>query len=97
MEAKDIWTAVRKLTGGSHNEADCAGIDAESLNQHYSTISTDSRYSPPVRKQSADTAESSFTNAKCSIYLITSVIQQLDWMDFQLGFSDWEHQSSLNQ
>ena len=63
MEAKDIWKAVRKLTGGSHNEAGCAGcagIDSESLNQQYSTISTDSRYSQPLRKQSADTVDSSF-------------------------------------
>ena len=38
MEAKDMWVAVRKLTGGSHNEANCAGIDAESLNQHFSRL-----------------------------------------------------------
>ena len=60
MEAKDIWAAVRELTGGSHNEANCAGINAESLNQHYSNISTDSRFSQPPRKQSADTTEASY-------------------------------------
>jgi len=60
MEAKDIWAAVRELTGGSHSEANCAGINAESLNQHYSNISTDSRFSQPPRKQSADTTEASY-------------------------------------
>jgi hypothetical protein len=60
MEAKDMWAAVRELTGGSHNEANCAGIDAESLNQHYTNISADSRYSEPLCKQTADTFESPY-------------------------------------
>jgi len=51
-DAKDMWTAVRQLTGRQQDTGPIAGITAESLNSHYATISTDSHYMPPINKQS---------------------------------------------
>mgnify|MGYP000719017178 CR=1 FL=1 len=39
-DAKEMWAAVRKLTGRQQEVGDIAGITAESLNGHYATIST---------------------------------------------------------
>ena len=51
--SKDMWTAVRQLTGRSRSV--CAvdaldGITAESLNSHYAHISTDEGFQPPKWK-----------------------------------------------
>jgi len=40
--AKDMWTAVRQLTGRQHQQPVVDGVTAESLNDHYAAISTDS-------------------------------------------------------
>ena len=42
--AKDLWKAVRQLTGRRQNNEAAVGITAESLNQHYAGISTDTAY-----------------------------------------------------
>ena len=47
-DVKDVWAAVRQLTGRDQHHADVDGVDA-----HYASISTDSQYSPPLRKLSA--------------------------------------------
>ena len=39
--AKDMWTAVRQLTGRKQEPAAVDGINAELLNDHYAAISTD--------------------------------------------------------
>ena len=44
-EAKDVWAAFRQLTGKRREMGAVEGVDAESLNQHYARISTDSQYS----------------------------------------------------
>jgi len=49
--SKDMWAAVRQLTGRSQTIDVVDGITAESLNQHYACISTDVEYRPPQRKQ----------------------------------------------
>ena len=49
-DAKDMWAAVRQLTGRQHEAAAVDGVTAETLNQHYAAISTDCSYQPPVRK-----------------------------------------------
>jgi len=54
-DAKDLWAAVRQLTGRRQEAGDVAGITAESLNEHYAAISTDSSYTPPLLKHSAAT------------------------------------------
>ena len=46
-EAKDIWAAVRRLTGSKIVEPHIEGITAEALNNHYAAISTDSSYRAP--------------------------------------------------
>ena len=50
---KDIWTAVRQLTGHRQEVGKVDGVSAETLNEHYARISTDLSYSTPPRKCSA--------------------------------------------
>jgi hypothetical protein len=50
-DAKDMWAAVRKLTGRQQEVGDIADVTAETLNNHYATVSTDSNYTHPVCKQ----------------------------------------------
>ena len=51
--AKDMWVAYRHLTGSKQRVNVVDGISADSLNQHYAAISTDTSYQPPPRKQTA--------------------------------------------
>jgi len=56
-DAKDMWAAVRQLTGRQQRISEIDGITAESLNDHYAAVSTDSNYCPPVRKPLATNTE----------------------------------------
>jgi len=58
MDARKMWDAVRKLTGRQQEFPEIDGINAESLNNHYVTISTDPNYTAPSSKQSAVCATS---------------------------------------
>jgi len=51
VNAKDLWAAVRRLTGRKQEALVDASITAKSLNHHYATISTDSSYEEPLLKQ----------------------------------------------
>lgn len=53
--AKDIWQAVRELTGRGNQAHQVEGITAHSLNNHYATISTDSEYKASERKPNRTT------------------------------------------
>jgi len=57
--AKEMWAAVRQLTGRRQEAGVIAGITAVSLNQHYTAISTDANYTPPFLKHSTDTSSHS--------------------------------------
>jgi len=46
----DMWDEVRRLTGASKAPSLPPNITAEILNAHYSAISTNSSYSPPLTK-----------------------------------------------
>ena len=95
-DAKDMWAAVRQLTGRQQEAAIVDRITAESLNDHYTAISTDHAYVSPRRKQltillcSLNTSQNG-KFLKCST---TCAQQPLVWMDCQPGFFDWELQSS---
>jgi len=47
---RDLWDAVRQLSGRKQNQVVVEGVTAESLNIHYASISTDPGYQPPKRK-----------------------------------------------
>jgi len=47
IDAKDMWNAVRHVTGRIRESVHADGVDAESLNKHYASISTDPDYRPP--------------------------------------------------
>ena len=51
VDSREMWACVRRLTGKQHNVGCVDGITAESLNDHYCTISTDSQYIAPAVKQ----------------------------------------------
>jgi len=49
-----LWAKVRQLTGRCNSASShSAAVSAESLNDHYATISTDSRYTTPAVKRTA--------------------------------------------
>ena len=50
VDAKDMWAAVRQLTGRQQITGPIDGITAESLNDHFAAISSDPNYSSPIRK-----------------------------------------------
>jgi len=54
INAKDMWPEYRQLTGRKQKVNVVDGITAESLNQHYAAISTDSTYKPQTSKQTAE-------------------------------------------
>ena len=55
MTAKDLWSAVKKLSNRSNNlERKVPGIDADVLNRHYARISHDSAYRKPLVKHTAN-------------------------------------------
>ena len=55
-DVKQVWRVVRELTGKSQTgSASVQGITANTLNQHYASISTDSVYQAPLLKQTAAT------------------------------------------
>ena len=43
-DSKDVWAAVRQLTGRTQESNTIDGISTESLNQHYAAISNDPEY-----------------------------------------------------
>ena len=50
IDSKELWSCVRRLTGKKQSKQCAEGITAESLNEHYSKISTDDNYSAPQLK-----------------------------------------------
>jgi len=52
--AKDMWAAVRQLTGRRQNCYPVEGITADSMNQYYAGISSDADYHPPHCKLTAN-------------------------------------------
>ena len=50
---KDIWAAVRQLTGRRQEVGKVDGVSAETLKEHYARISTDPSYCALPRKHSA--------------------------------------------
>jgi len=48
--SKELWKAVRQLTGRARESAPDPGVTADSLNQHYATVSTDVSYERPPPK-----------------------------------------------
>ena len=48
--SKELWQAVRELTGKNKQADKQYPVDANTLNSHYATISTDSQYTPPLPK-----------------------------------------------
>ena len=96
-DPKELWTAVRRLTGRAQEVNPPAGISAESLNSHYATTSTDRQYHPPRSSSLATTTLlTMFLNGKFSGSLTISNRQPLDLTFSQHGSYDWEPRFSVN-
>jgi len=50
--AKELWKAVRQLTGREHDPVVDTSVTATTLNQHYASVSTDASYELPSFKDS---------------------------------------------
>jgi len=60
IDAKDMWDAVRHVTGRKDKAVEIEGINAETLNRHYASISTDPHYESPSAKQSVSPASTTY-------------------------------------
>ena len=61
-DAKSMWAAVRQMTGPKPDVASVDGVNAETLNDHYTAIATDNNYTAPTRKQSTTTTQTAFVS-----------------------------------
>jgi len=61
-DAKEMWAAMRQLTGRQQKAAIVDGITAESLNDHYAAVSTDRNYVIPRRKPSTTSMQSDYVS-----------------------------------
>jgi len=50
---KELWKAVRQLTGRQREPVVCPGITSDSLNRHYASMSHDDNYVQPPKKDTA--------------------------------------------
>ena len=48
--SKDMWTAVKQITGRQQDIPTADGFTAEALNRHYAGISSDQNYWPPQKR-----------------------------------------------
>jgi len=51
VDSREMWACVRRLTGKNQNFDRVEGVTVESLNDHYSQISTDHDYTPTALRQ----------------------------------------------
>ena len=94
--SKDLWGTGRQLTGRKQDEgAAVDGVTAESLNDHYTAISTDHSYAPPHRRQyTATDVETEYVNE----WRIFNLLDQLHPIATGLdGLPAWGHQYSANR
>jgi len=54
VDAKEMWAAVRQLTGRHQQPVTIDSIDANSLNEHYANIFADTAYTLPPLKLTAN-------------------------------------------
>ena len=95
-DAKEMWAAVRKITGRKQNAPTVDGVTAESLNVHYAAISTDHKRHTARRRPSVRNLTMSLSGISLK-RLTVSAQQPQVLMVSQLGSSVLEHQYSLSQ
>jgi len=89
-ERRHTPDACGQLTGRQQTTAGVDGITAETLKEHYATISTDPLYVAPTRKQLAtdtDTLPEYISEWKVFRMLASANRQSLDLTDYQRGSS----------
>ena len=86
INAKDMWAEYRQLTGRKQKVNVVDGITAESLNQHYAAISTESTYQPPTRKQTAEANVTEVVSESASSTAFVRLPQV--WISYRPGSYD---------
>jgi len=99
LEAKDVWAAVRQLTGRTRETPNADGISAETLNNHYSIIFPLIQTTPHLVASS----QPSWPRMSISVsgkYSVCSIVRDplpLASTLFQHGSSNLALQPSVNQ
>jgi len=97
LEVRDMWAAIRQLTGSARVTPVAEGISAETLNNHYAFISTDPDYTTPRRKLSAQPAEDEYFSERQVFRMLDRLRPTAqDLMHFQHGSSNSVLQPSVN-
>jgi len=73
ISAKDMWVAYRQLTGRKQHVSVVDGITAESLNQHYAAISTDTSYQPPPCKHTSTPSITKVVSERCMFKILDNL------------------------
>jgi len=82
-----------QLTGRQQTTAGVDGITAETLKEHYATVSTDPLYVAPTRKQLAthtNTPPEYVSEWEVFHMLASANRQSLDFTDYQRGSCGWQ-------
>ena len=76
--SKDLWNAVKRIKSRSRQDGLklVEGLDAEIMNQHYQTISTDVAYIEPRYKQTVATGD---TDTFTETYISAAVLRCAGW------------------
>ena len=99
-DAKNMWAAVRQITGSRRSTGQTADVTAEVLNNHYAVISNDDCYIPPMKKnwQLPTTILTTFLIGEFSEFLTHFVQPPPASMIYQRGsLINWALQSSVNK
>jgi hypothetical protein len=88
MAVKDVWSAVRQLTGRTSDVGSIDGVSAESRDAHYASISTDSSYSVPLAKSTVASIEQQQYISEWQVFQVLDHLHPTarGWIKYQPGF-----------
>ena len=86
VDSREMWACVRRLTGNNQNFDRVEGIIAESLNDHYSQISTDRDYTRPALNQTVLYPNNDFISEWRVFNILDTLCSTATWLD---GIPSW--------
>jgi len=100
IEAKDMWAAVKQLTGRKQVAGAIDGVNAATLNAHYAAISTDPDYNTPtvphISCLLASLLHTTYLSGRSSKHSIPCDLQLRVLTHCQPGSYDWVHHCFVN-
>ena len=94
-DSRWMWKKVREVTGGQRSGAAAINVDSIMLNDHYSSISTDSNYTCPKRTSTCSASLDWLTPTAVSEPWIPLRLLLLVWMACPVGISNVLRRSLL--